>query len=278
MQTRDRERREFLRRLRREPGFLSRHAGALSAAVGGKLFNKIRRAVAGAQRGPKRWPKWLERRSLPGAPGGGTRAFALPPYPRPVQRTRSAQAGRAEWQRAPDLPDPEDYLADNRWGFLLEGLLAEQTDWQAGLDRCRQWIAAHTDKSDPVWEAYSTCERVANVLVFLALIPAPQRTAAAADGLYGFVDESLQWIYRHLEYYGPTRTNNHILNNARALAMGGAATANATAVDAAIRTLRQSLPQLIGANGFLRERSSHYQVVIVNWLLDAWRFVAAHRG
>lgn len=279
MQTRENERREFLRRLRREPLFLCRHAGALSAAVYGKVVNRIRRALAGVHRGRKTWPEWLTQRALPQG-GGATRGGAWPQWPQPAPPPPCAQPGSGVGE-APvgrDPQDPEDHLADNRWGFLLEALLAGVADREAGIERCRAWIAAHTDRTNPAWEAYSSCERVANLLVFLAAMPPAHGGAAAPADLAAFVEQSLKWVYRHLEYYGPAETNNHILNNARALAMGGAATANRAAVDAAVTILRQCLPEMVAGGGFLRERSSHYQLVVLNWLLDSWAFIAAYRG
>jgi hypothetical protein len=279
MQTRENERREFLRRLRREPLFLCRHAGALSAAVYRKVVNRIRRALAGVHRGRKTWPEWLTQRALPQG-GGATRGGAWPQWPQPAPPPPCAQPGSGVGE-APvgrDPQDPEDHLADNRWGFLLEALLAGVADREAGIERCRAWIAAHTDRTNPAWEAYSSCERVANLLVFLAAMPPAHGGAAAPADLAAFVEQSLKWVYRHLEYYGPAETNNHILNNARALAMGGAATANRAAVDAAVTILRQCLPEMVAGGGFLRERSSHYQLVVLNWLLDSWAFIAAYRG
>ncbi len=35
---------------------------------------------------------------------------------------------------------------------------------------------------------------------------------------------------------------------------------------------------LVLSGGFLRERSSHYQLIVLNWVLDAWRFLAAAEG
>jgi Heparinase II/III-like protein len=279
MQTRENERREFLRRLRNEPLFLARHTGALSAAVCRKLVNRIRRTLAEVHGGRKTWPKWLERRALPRGAAASGFAYRLPQYPPAASPTRPAGLWAVpSTSSAPeDRKDPEEYLAGNRWGFLLDGLLAGETDWQGGVGSCQRWIEARADKTDPAWEPYSSCERVANLLVFLAVMPRPHSGAVLA-GMEAFVEESLQWVYRHLEYYGAAETNNHILNNARALAMAGAATANSSAVDAAVRILRQCLPEMILAGGFLRERSSHYQLIVLNWLLDAWRFVAAYRG
>jgi hypothetical protein len=174
--------------------------------------------------------------------------------------------------------DPEDYLAGQRWGFLLEALLQESIDPDHCLDRCSRWLASHRDRSDPAWEPYSTCERVANLLVFLSVLHCSAECTSVLPDMGRFLGDSVAWIYRHLEYYGPYTTNNHILNNARALVMAGAVSRDQATVDVGMRIFRAALPDMILAGGFLRERSSHYQLVVLNWILDAWWFVASFSG
>ena len=60
--------------------------------------------------------------------------------------------------------------------------------------------------------------------------------------------------------------------------MAGAATGNEAAVTAGMKIFREWLPRLIMNGGFLRERSSHYQLVVLNWLMDAWHFLDAYAG
>jgi hypothetical protein len=175
--------------------------------------------------------------------------------------------------------DPEDYLAHQRWGFLLERMLGDRgVDWRACLDACIGWTQAMSDTEDPAWETYSACERIANLAVFLAVMPPELREYGVTRDVIEFLDKSVTWIYGHLEYYGPTETNNHILNNARALVLGGVVVGNSRAVSAGMQIFRRCLPDMVQSGGFLRERSSHYQLVILNWVLDAWRFVAAAEG
>jgi len=174
--------------------------------------------------------------------------------------------------------DHEDYLARHRWGFLLEQMLGNGVDWRACLRACTQWTMTMSDTADPAWEPYSACERVANLAVFLAAMPAPMREHGIPREMIEFIDRSLTWVYGHLEYYGPTETNNHILNNARAFVLGGIVGGNPSAVSRGMQIFRRCLPEMIQSGGFLRERSSHYQLVVLNWVLDAWRFVAAAEG
>jgi hypothetical protein len=272
------ERRAFLVRLRSDPIFLLQHLPALSSAVLRRARTRMSIALSGAHRARKRWPDWLGKRGSIASAGraGVFGAFDLPDYP-----AFDSIAGIASAGESPALEpsaDPEDQLVQHRWGFLLSAMLRPPVDWQGGLGRCVQWIGVNHDRRLPAWEPYSACERVANLAVFLAAMPAELRQRLSAPALQPFLDHSIDWIYGHLEYYGPSDTNNHILANARALVVAGVAAGHAVAIDAGMRIFHRWLPQLILGGGFLRERSSHYQLIVLNWLMDATHFMAAHAG
>jgi hypothetical protein len=267
------EREAFFRRLRRQPAFLLRHARALTGAVLRRLRTRLRKRVAGAHQGSKLRPPWLDPDAIAAATGvnGATAALMLPAYPCSV--ASEADASTPASLVPSDPTDPEDYLAAHRWGTLTQSLLAGGADWEERLGHCLQWADSHTDKADRAWEPYSACERVANLLVYLAAAQSLPCAPLVPPRLRRFVQESLGWILRHLEYYGPRQTNNHILNNARAIVMAASALGETQALAAGMRIFRQCLPRLIMDGGFLRERSSHYQVIVLNWVLDAWWFL-----
>ncbi|MBV9724831.1 MAG: heparinase II/III-family protein, partial [Gammaproteobacteria bacterium] len=267
------ERAAYLRRLRTEPAFLLRHVPALSAAVLRRIRTRLTVKLSGHHQGSKLTPPWLaggavtQRAAHGAAPVG---ALLLPVY---ALSAPTGAAGAAPPCASTPSADPEDYLAAHRWGALTDSLLAGTADWQEQLAACVQWLEAHRDTNDPAWEPYSCCERVANLLVFLAAMQRSPDAPAVPAQLREFLQDSLGWVVRHLEYYGPTQTNNHIINNARAIVMAAAALQDAAACATGVEILRRCLPGLITPQGFLRERSSHYQLVVLNWLLDARRFL-----
>ena len=271
------ERRHFLRRLKTSPVFLAAHFNDLSSAVFRKLKNRVRTRLLGQQHGAKETPLWLADSF---SPKHGTvraaQAACLPAYPWPVPNGVAAAVDASSQHDATD--DPERYFSRNRWGFLLDTLLEGNAVCNDDLRSVREWIAQHGDKQDRAWEIYSACERVANLLVYLAASSATPEPIRNDPILGGFIEDSVMWIADHLEYYGPGNTNNHIINNARALLVGGVAVADEAAVAKGMRIFRECLPQMVMTHGFLRERSSHYQLVVLNWLLDAAHFCAAFRG
>ena len=280
MSTLGSEQQAFLRRLRNDPAFLLKHAPALVFAVFKKMRNKLTIALSATHHGRKIKPDWL----LTKAPlsqiresiDSALRITTLPIYPCSSSAHFRNSDGYDDVRAAEN--DIEDYLARHRWGFLRTALLIECPNRRSDLDACVSWVARNSNKADPMWEPYSACERVANLLVYIAATPVAARAEELPRELLEFLNDSLKWICRHLEYYGPSGTNNHILNNARAIVMVGVAIGNSAAISLGMRIFRNCLPVLIMSGGFLRERSSHYQLIILNWMLDAWRFIAAHEG
>lgn len=268
------DRRRFSARLAAEPFFLLRHMPFLSAAVFGKVGTRLKLAIRDPQLGTKLWPGWLlpERRVLcnPAAP-----LQLLRQLPRSTRTSLSVETendGKNNFKIG-SQSDPENYLADNRWGQLLHVPRGDDRERDLAIARVEKWIASHQDMGDAAWECYSACERVANSLVFFAGIACDSAPCPISDAYAGYLRRSMEWIYGHIEYYGAGRTNNHILNNGRALAMGGAVLGDRTVVSAGMKILKEFLPRIVTGGGYLRERSSHYQLIVLNWVTDAWWFL-----
>jgi Heparinase II/III-like protein len=272
------ERHAFVTRLRGDPIFLLQHVPALWSALHRRLRTKITIALASPHQGRKRWPDWIGERTSPTLLSCDRPALVaqFPTYPGRASLRAGGPSGESNPEQT--TADAEDQFARHRWGFLSTALLDEVVEWQRALEQCKDWIGTNTDMTQPGWEPYSAGERIANLLVFIASMPPDQRPRELTPPLTQFLDRSIDWIYAHLEYYGQLETNNHILGNARALVIGGVARNNAAAIEAGMRIFHKWLPELLMSGGFLRERSSHYQLVVLNWLLDAWHFLAAHAG
>jgi hypothetical protein len=256
-----------------EPVFLLRHVPTLSGAVLRRIRTRLYMKLLRTHQGGKIEPPWLDARvaSVASRGAGSEGSLTLPTYACGALVCAAASTPVCRAMSS----DPEDYLAAQRWGALTESLLDGTVDWHEQLAACVRWLDDHRDRSDLAWEPYSSCERVANLLVFLAVMQKSPRAPAIPPQLPSFLQDSLAWIRQHLEYYGPARTNNHIINNARAIVMAAVALRDGRARAAGIQIMRQCLPRLILEGGFLRERSSHYQVIVLNWLLDTWRFLGA---
>lgn len=268
------DRHRFFGRLIAEPLFLLRHVPFLSRAILSRIQTRLRAATSDRQRGAKQWPAWLLRaRNSPCTPVPPLRLFnLLPRYPSACPSVTIENDDRRS-SRTDSQSDPEDSLADNRWGQLLHVPVGNERECSLAIECVEKWIACHTDTADAAWESYSACERLANSLVFYASIARTAVPSPLSDAYVDYLCRSVDWVYGHLEYYGDQRTNNHILNNARALVMGGAMLADQFALGAGMKIFQEFLPRMVTERGFLRERSSHYQLIVLNWVLDAWTFL-----
>lgn len=174
----------------------------------------------------------------------------------------------------PDSTDPEAQLAQHRWGNCLLATLAGGELAAEALSDVQTWLANPPEKSDAAWETYSCCERVANLAVLMATRPAC-RSLIRNEMLSVFFQSSAEWIDSRLEYYGMARTNNHLLNNARALVIAGRVLSNQAMLAEGLLIFARMSREIFGESGYLRERSSHYQFVVTNWLFDVLHFARA---
>lgn len=253
----------FAAQLRMRPWRAPSYGMALFALVGRRIAQRLRMGVQrDAHRGLKQRPTWLPLATAVGTPTGSLRlpclelAGALPVVAVPVLR-----AG-----------DPEAHFARHRW-VNCAAALGDETRARAAFSEVQAWIAQPPVRADAAWESYSCCERVVNLALLLAAHPALRRDADEAQ-LWSFFDESAAWIDAHLEYYGPVRTNNHFLNNGRALIVAGCMLGNDAWLMTGLKIVEHFAPKLFSVDGCLREGASHYQLIVAGWLFDVLVFAS----
>lgn len=128
------------------------------------------------------------------------------------------------------------------------------------------------DKKNIFWEVYSTCERVSNLLILLAKHPYFVTKNKKAI-VVSFLENSGKWILSNLEYYGENQTNNHFLNNGRALLMIGSVINDDNLITQGFMVLRYFLPKICHKSGYIKEGSTNYQLIISTWIFDCLLFV-----
>jgi hypothetical protein len=263
----------FARVTRARPWLWPRYGWGLSGLVLRRIANALRMKLAGSQhRGLKRRPEWLHADGMEGIVANPVN-LSFPAYP----ATSGLHPATPLAQPRFDADDNEGYFFSHRWGNCFTAALASESAAATALTEVLAWLRNPPAKSDAAWETYSSCERVANLAVMLSAHAGCRRLVEEdhAAAITGFFAESLHWIGSRLEYYGIARTNNHILNNARALVVGGSVLGDAAAVECGLRLFAHMAQELFQPQGFLRERSAHYQCVVTNWLFDTLHFARA---
>lgn len=266
------DKRYFLSQLKTNPFFFLRHFKSLSSIFLEKYSYRYFIKPKDPHRGNKKKPSWIKNSTIKNhsAYKDFTTLLQRIPYREVKLLMVCHTATREEFI---ETNDPEDYLAIHRWSLLIDDLFEHSNNlflsWQLPVNIIERLSKS---KEDPAWETYSTCERICNLLTWISFIPREERFLVLPNTVIEFLEESMQWVLAHIEYYGK-KTNNHILNNARCLIMAGTVLSNEKAVITGKNILHDMLNKLIKPHGSLRERSNHYQLLISTWLLDSYYFL-----
>lgn len=177
---------------------------------------------------------------------------------------------RIPWQTKFD--DIENLFALHRWGWLLR-LLFQFPSKNFCFWASREieiWLDKFLNKKQwPIWEAYSVSERIINGILFFNVC-SKYLDKKNQDKFIRAISEHAQFLKNHLEYYGEKKTNNHLLNNARALYFAGQFLQNNTFSNMGRLIWLNELPKMLTASGFLREESSHYHFLLSRSTLEVW--------
>jgi len=278
MSTYEHDRSFFFERLIRSPLFLFRHFSWLFHSVILKIAILLRIRYQPTNRGAKIFPKHLFKKRI-------LSCFIWDDLLFTERLPRYSFLGDLSIPQNIELlkknilfdEDIESIYAAHRWGWLLDFNNFSSHGLVENLKIIERWIECNSDKNECAWETYSSCERIANSLLYFSVLPRNDLGKINFKKYVDFLVSSVEWIYLNLEYYGEKRTNNHILNNGRALVMAGVVLGQQDLIDTGMEIFRSFLPQLISNKGFLRERSSHYQLIILNWLMDALKFIESNK-
>ena len=166
--------------------------------------------------------------------------------------------------------DVEDHLAANRFIWLYEVLHASPDRFR--LEQCLNlilyWIKKHgTLLEDTRHESYSISERVIAWLFFLLLtkniLPVEQKEK---EVIFNSVTTQIIHLSKNLEYHGSS-TNNHILNNARALYIAGRLLQNEKLATIG-RDIFTNEHAMVFVDGICQEGSTHYQFLLTKNVIE----------
>ena len=126
------------------------------------------------------------------------------------------------------------------------------------------WIDLNNQPNDGIqWKPYNTSERICNWVVFWSSISSNLKVDKdLAERWSKSIQINLRHLVSNLEYPASGLINNHLLNNARALYIGGSFISDKLLVKLSINIFKRHLPKMIGNNGYLLESSSHYHFLI----------------
>ncbi len=182
--------------------------------------------------------------------------------------SQDVELGAGIFERA--YADPEDLFAANRFIWLFDLLHDMNNPKALALARRSMlfWARKYTLPCDhPRFESYSISERLIGWLFFLMFTKSHlELERQDADGLADSIRNQLDWLVHHLEYAGEA-TNNHVLNNARALYISGQLL-NLRDVSQLGRQIFVSEYGKVIRHGVYQEGSTHYQFLLTKNLME----------
>ena len=173
--------------------------------------------------------------------------------------------------------DPEDTMSLHRFGWLLINAEKIKIDILAnlGLDLVDDWISKNIHSESKLkWDSYTASERLIYWSIFFCLISRTETPNKKIEKKFAkAIFIHLNHIYDNLDYWG-SESNNHLLNNGRALYIGGKIISNKHFSKIGKKILKKETDFLI-PKGVLKEGSSHYQFLITKSYLELFIFSIA---
>jgi hypothetical protein len=164
--------------------------------------------------------------------------------------------------------DPEDTMSLHRWNFLVEFISLDRLDIKQIQNHKNLiiswvgWSKNSNSKNLLVWNTYTISERLVNATLFFRAIE-----ETMDKELKKILYDQTIFLIKNLEY-NASHTGNHIINNARALYIVGIELNELRFIDLSLEILNESMSDIFRNDGFLREGSSHYQLLVTKWFCE----------
>ncbi len=176
----------------------------------------------------------------------------------------------AQWNISFD--DQEDIFSLHRFGWLLPIISSGRTitELRSLKELIVNWIESNPYKeSGSGWDSYSVSERIVNWIFFLSALQAlPIKEDYSHSQIIQSLWKHVQTLLNGLEFRR-SATNNHLINNGRALYLSGAFLGCNQALETGREILKLTSRDMFTESGFLREGSSHYQILLARTFLEA---------
>jgi uncharacterized heparinase superfamily protein len=138
---------------------------------------------------------------------------------------------------------------------------ARRGDGEAARRAIDDWIAGNPPRRSDAWHPYALSTRVGNWVAAASLEP-----ALATPAMRESLARQLAYLAANVE---DDVLGNHVIRNARALVLGGAALEDRRLLERGLDLLRREVPEQVLADGGHYERSPVYHTLVLRDLLDA---------
>tara|TARA_B100000767_G_scaffold268025_1_gene287640 strand:- start:525 stop:2273 length:1749 start_codon:yes stop_codon:yes gene_type:complete len=179
-----------------------------------------------------------------------------------------------EWEK--NFKDPEDEERLHRFSWAIDCISKKKIS-----DKELKWIENEiyywyssiyeNDKNlyskSLKWEPYTVSERISNIFLFYNFLD-----KEIPKSIKQRINNETIYLINNLEFFNNS-INNHIINNSRAIYFASLICNNKNFKYISIKIFKSTINKLITSDGFLREGSSHYQVLFHRWIFEIFYFL-----
>ena len=175
------------------------------------------------------------------------------------------------------FPDREDFESLHRFNWVRYYLSKEKIEEndKKSLESCiehwcKYYIIINPINTSLMWSSYTNSERIINIVIYYLNI-----NRKPSDVICYSLDVMAHNLINNLECYNQ-KYGNHLINNFRALLVYGMFSNNTVLVKDMCKHLEYYLSNFI-INGFTKDYSSHYHLLMYFWLYDLSRVAEKYK-
>ena len=165
--------------------------------------------------------------------------------------------------------DPEDYESLHRFIWIRYYLSKEKIDSeevQKIESLIEYWCKSSIDNDERlndklIWEPYTVSERLINIIFFYNKIEKGIPFIVSSQ-----LDKMAKYVIKNLEFYNSSY-GNHLINNFRGILFYAINFQNKKLIETFLKLMNEYLEDFI-EDGFTKDFSSHYQLLVYYWLYD----------
>ena len=174
-----------------------------------------------------------------------------------------------------NFTDSEKISALHRWHWLLTNIFNKnKIKYNDGIQAIELWISKF-GKNKRVVDSYEISERISNLIIF-ALYNQKSKNDLSLE-ILNYLEKNIKILCNQLEFNNDELTGNHLVNNSRALILYGCFVGSTNSINLGFALLKHILPKIIVNDYFLRESSSHYQLLFTSWLIEIFIIINLYK-
>jgi hypothetical protein len=172
-----------------------------------------------------------------------------------------------------EIKDPEVLCSAARWYWLIyDSEIMKRNSAEDIVRLSKHWIRSFGyEESALEWEAYNASERITsftNAMLMQVSYRELIQIIKEDIEVSSFLQHSIFHLSRHLEYYPGGVTYNHVVNNLKGILTAAMLLEDEKLLNETADLFVVEADILLIEDGFIREGSSHYQLIVTRWFIE----------